>query len=302
VADDSLARLYLRALTPKRAPRAVPEAWTAPSVSRALVPVDAEHLRRYRRLCGFPDGPTLPPTYPHLTAFPMGMALLTRREFPYPVLGLVHIRNEIEQLRPIAQTETLDYHVWIDKPYRHEKGAAFEVRAEVSDSAGDLVWRSSSTYLRRTAAASRPSSNPAIDSRDGAGAATATAVPSSTVAWRLPADLGRRYAALSGDRNPIHLYPWTARLFGFRRQIAHGMWSAARCLAALNAPGTATKAETETATETELTFTVDLRAAVLLPSEVALATARGVDGTTEFCLTSAGGDRTHLTGRLVFAP
>jgi hypothetical protein len=274
VADDSLARLYLRALTPKRAPRAVPEAWTAPSVSRALVPVDAEHLRRYRRLCGFPDGPTLPPTYPHLTAFPMGMALLTRREFPYPVLGLVHIRNEIEQLRPIAQTETLDYH----------------------------VWSSSSSYLRRTAAASRPSSNPAIDSRDGAGAATATAVPSSTVAWRLPADLGRRYAALSGDRNPIHLYPWTARLFGFRRQIAHGMWSAARCLAALNAPGTATKAETETATETELTFTVDLRAAVLLPSEVALATARGVDGTTEFCLTSAGGDRTHLTGRLVFAP
>ena len=25
--------------------------------------------------------------------------------------------------------------------------------------------------------------------------------------WKLPGDLGRRYAAVSGDHNPIHLYP-----------------------------------------------------------------------------------------------
>ena len=38
---------------------------------------------------------------------------------------------------------------------------------------------------------------------------------------------------MSGDHNPIHLYPLTAKALGFRRQIAHGMWSLARCVAAV---------------------------------------------------------------------
>ena len=38
---------------------------------------------------------------------------------------------------------------------------------------------------------------------------------------------------MSGDHNPIHLYPITAKALGFPRQIAHGMWTMARCVAAL---------------------------------------------------------------------
>ena len=76
-----------------------------------------------------------------------------------------------------------------------------------------------------------------------AATATAPAERGSTISrqpepaastWRLPGDLGRRYAAVSGDHNPIHLYALTAKAFGFPRQIAHGMWSKARCLAALD--------------------------------------------------------------------
>jgi acyl dehydratase len=51
--------------------------------------------------------------------------------------------------------------------------------------------------------------------------------------WRVPARVGGDYAAVSGDRNPIHTSRIGARLFGFPRPIAHGMWSVARCLAAL---------------------------------------------------------------------
>ena len=51
----------------------------------------------------------------------------------------------------------------------------------------------------------------------------------------LAKDLGRRYAAISGDYNPIHLGALSAKLFGFKQAIAHGMWSKARCLAALDA-------------------------------------------------------------------
>jgi acyl dehydratase len=296
---DSLTRLYLRALTPKRALRGVPAPgdWSAPSVACAEVPVDPEHLRRYRQLCGFPDSQWLPPTYPHLTAFPMGMELLTRRDFPYPLLGLVHLRNEITQLRPIGQTESLDYHVWVDQPYEHEKGTAFDVRAEVADHVGNLVWRSSSTYLRRSASRKRGSSADAAPAPSAAPSPTPPPTSEPSPTWQLPPDLGRRYAALSGDRNPIHLYPWTARLFGFRRQIAHGMWTAARCLAALG-----TSAGTDTPTGTVTTFSVDFRAPVLLPSAVTLETATGAYGATEFTLVSAGSGRAHLTGRLLQAP
>ena len=54
--------------------------------------------------------------------------------------------------------------------------------------------------------------------------------------WRLAGDVGRRYGAVSGDRNPIHLHPLAARLFGFPRAIAHGMWTVARCLAEHGTP------------------------------------------------------------------
>ncbi len=44
--------------------------------------------------------------------------------------------------------------------------------------------------------------------------------------------MGRRYAAVAGDRNPIHQHALLARPFGFPRAIVHGTWTAARALAA----------------------------------------------------------------------
>ncbi|MEU9140825.1 MaoC/PaaZ C-terminal domain-containing protein [Streptomyces sp. NPDC048404] len=94
--------------------------------------------------------------------------------------------------------------------------------------------------------------------------------------WHLAPDVGRRYGAVSGDRNPIHLHPLTARLFGFPRAIAHGMWTVARCLAEYG-PGQVVEVRAE------------FRAPVLLPGAVTYA-ARG----SSFELRS--GERLHLTG------
>ncbi|MFF3414409.1 MaoC family dehydratase [Streptomyces sp. NPDC002698] len=96
--------------------------------------------------------------------------------------------------------------------------------------------------------------------------------------WHLAPDVGRRYGAVSGDRNPIHLHPLTARLFGFPRAVAHGMWTVARCLAEYG-PGQPAEVRAE------------FRAPVLLPGAVTYA-ARG----TSFELRSGG--RLHLTGRV----
>ena len=240
------------------------------------------------------------------SAFPMSMALMTGKDFPFRILGLVHIRNEISQLRPIHQAEPLDYRVWIEEPFQHAKGTAFDVGAEVCDTTGEPVWSSRSTYLRREQRerreAVRPSDPPpAAPSLPGAEAGFGADAAAATT-WRLPADLGRRYASVSGDRNPIHLYPWTARLFGFKRQIAHGMWSAARCLAALGVgnppPGSPTPAPLSPEATSAATFAVDFRAPVLLPSTVLLSRAPDVGGVTEFTLAAADSGRVHLVGGL----
>jgi acyl dehydratase len=110
-------------------------------------------------------------------------------------------------------------------------------------------------------------------------------VPPSGVTWRLSGDLGRRYAAVSGDCNPIHLYPVTAKALGFRRQIAHGMWSNARCVAAL-----------ENRLPDAVTVDVVFRKPIFLPGSVAFG-ARPTDMGYAFTLTDPRSGAPHLQGR-----
>lgn len=282
-----LAASYVRALLPKTADRSSGDESGLPCLELPCVAADPRHLHRYTELCGFPEGVgtgsgAMPATYPHLTAFPLAMALMTRRAFPVPVLGLVHIANEIEQLRPLPATAGLDYRVWIGSLREHAKGTAFDVHAQASLD-GEPVWKSVSTYLRRRAIRDQ---RPESAQRPADGSAVA-----SGEVWSLPASLGRRYAAISGDRNPIHLYPLTARAFGYRRPIAHGMWTAARCLAALAAycdsaglPGA-------------FLFRVEFHKPVALPARVRFEPlASGRD--CVFALRSHDGRRDHLHGFL----
>jgi acyl dehydratase len=98
--------------------------------------------------------------------------------------------------------------------------------------------------------------------------------------------VGRRYAAVSGDVNPIHLNPVAARLFGFRRSIAHGMWLKARCLAAF-----------EGRLPDALTASVQFKSPLLLPSTVGFASHPQAAGWT-FTVAEARTGRRHLSGSI----
>lgn len=229
-------------------------------------PIAPGPLAAYSRICGFAESGPLPVTYPHVLAFPLAMRLMTRRSFPLPVTGLVHTWIEITAHRALHPTDRLELTVYAQELTPHRRGTEVTVVTEARLS-GELVWESRSGYLsRHTTRTSAESAPPAPEP------------PLPAVAeWRLPAGLGRRYGAASGDRNPIHLHPLTARLFGFPRAIAHGMWTVARCLA--ETPGTPPVHSVR----------ADFRAPVLLPGTVTYAS----DGTA-FQLRS--GDRVHLTG------
>ncbi|WP_067067879.1 MaoC family dehydratase [Carbonactinospora thermoautotrophica] len=230
--------------------------------------VDREHLAAYHRVCGFRLADELPVTYPHVLAFPLAMRLMTDRAFPFPLPGLVHLRNRITWLRPLHAAERITFRVRAEELAPHERGTRFDVVAEASV-AGETVWTGRSTYLRRGGG------------RPGRPERRASP-PAPTAVWRVPEDIGRRYAAVSGDRNPIHLHPLAARLFGFRRAIAHGMWVKARCLAALE--GRLPEAGT---------VDVRFKLPVLLPATVAFA-ARRADGGWSFEVRDGG--RPHLSG------
>ncbi|MGH2890971.1 MAG: MaoC family dehydratase [Solirubrobacteraceae bacterium] len=192
-------------------------------LSSGGVSIDRDHLAAYARVCGFDVSDRLPPTYPSVLAFGLQLALLTDGRFPLPAAGLLHIANRIAAHRPLSARERLDLRVWATDAQPHRRGRAFDVRAEAR-SGGELVWEQVATNLApgRGTPDAPPRERP-----------PSSADLPETASWRLPGDLGRRYAAVSGDWNPIHLHRLTARLFGFPTPIAHGMWVKARCLAAL---------------------------------------------------------------------
>ncbi|MEU6845215.1 MaoC/PaaZ C-terminal domain-containing protein [Streptomyces sp. NPDC046716] len=240
--------------------------------------VRAEHLTAYERVCAYPTGRAeLPVTYPHVLGFPLAMGLMSTRAFPLPLLGLVHTSIDITQQRDLSPTGTHELTVSIPELRPHHRGTEAVVVTALrptGDTDRTPVWESTSTYLAR-----HRTDTPAPEEQE-----KAAPLPGGTE-WRLGGDLGRRYGAASGDRNPIHLHPLTARAFGFPRAIAHGMWTVARCLAEFGARG-------------PVHVQARFRAPVLLPGTVTYA-ARG----PAFELRSGkDGDRVHLTGEVTALP
>ncbi|MEV5432872.1 MaoC/PaaZ C-terminal domain-containing protein [Streptomyces sp. NPDC052701] len=267
--SPSLAPLLARgaALSPFKRPR--PGARLPRT--RLVLPglrVDPARLARYERVCGFPAGTdALPVTYPHVLGFPPAMRLMSAPDFPLPLLGLVHTSVTVTRHRALALAEEYELTVYADGLAPHRRGTEAAVVTELR-AGGAVVWESRSTYLARHRTSHRAAPPP-----------DEPCEPLPAVAgWRLEADAGRRYGAVSGDRNPIHLHPLAARLFGFPRTVAHGMWTVARCLAAHGTPDAAV-------------VRARFRAPVPLPGSVTYA-AR--DGRFEL----RGGGRVHLTGEV----
>jgi acyl dehydratase len=189
---------------------------------REDVPVTRSEVDRYAAVCGFPTKDVAPVPYLHMLAFPLHMALMTDPSFPFPAIGSVHLENTIRQHRPVAIGEVVSFGLRADNLRASTKGRAWDmnVTATVGD---EVVWESVSTYLRVGKG----------DKENGDPGMSLAPVEAKGPVWSLPDNLGRSYGAVSGDRNPIHLHPLTAKALGFPRHIAHGMWSKARCIAAL---------------------------------------------------------------------
>ncbi len=249
---------------------------------RPAAVLDPAMLARYASVCGFHPEHGVPLTAPHLLAFPLHMLLLTDPSFPWPALGLVHLANQIHQHQPLASGDALRLEVECGALVQHAKGQAFVVHARAYRR-GAAVWDSESLYLRRGAEASGAA--PPAPLR----LARETLTPSAH--WSLPARLGRDYAKVSGDYNPIHLGALPARAFGFPRAIAHGMWTLAYALAALQPPGPLAQAS----------LRAEFKLPLMLPAEALLWSAATTDFEREFEVRDTT-DKPHLRGHLHALP
>jgi acyl dehydratase len=192
--------------------------------------------------------------------------------------------------RPVGVGETVTVTTRADEVRPHPKGRTVDVVTSV-DAGGQVVWESTSTYLHREVSTGSTGEgsvepSPSVELVETTDVPTgSTDVVPGRVTWRLAGDLGRRYAAVSGDHNPIHLYPLTAKALGFKRQIAHGMWSLARCVAVV-----------ENRLPDAVTVDVIFKKPIFLPASVAFGVATYDDGLA-FALTSPTSGAPHLVGR-----
>jgi acyl dehydratase len=189
--------------------------------------------------------------------------------------------------------------VWPTQLEPHPRGRQFSIRTEASVD-GEVVWEEVSTNLRRGGRGGDGGGGGDASGGGGRGGSQGSSGPDAreprspdreplpaSATWRLPGDLGRRYASVSGDINPIHMHSLSARLFGFPSAIAHGMWTKARCLAALSA-------KLADAFQVEVSF----RRPILLPATVEFAEAWSDEGTVRFEVRDAKKATPHLDGSL----
>jgi acyl dehydratase len=240
------------------------------------VRVDQDKLHKFCRVCGFSARETLPMTYPHVVAFALQLQALLEPEFPFSPLGAVHVRNRIRQQRSIHQREVLDFSVHLGNAQQVAKGYEVEIVTEVRVGS-ELVWDELSVMLVRkggSGSAKLPANRQATDYAE-------------STTWNLPADLGRRYAAVSGDYNPIHLYPLSARLMGFKRQIIHGMWGVSRAIAQLISPDNTGPASVD----------VSFKLPIFLPATVTFLSHTDATG-SRFAVRDSRAEKPHMVGEL----
>lgn len=245
---------------------------------RPAVTLEAAHIARYAEVCGFKAAHGVPLTYPHMLAFPLHMLLMADAAFPYSMMGMVHLVNTVRQHIRLSPGQVGRIDVRCANPQAHEKGQAFSLLTRLHIGR-DLAWESESTYLRTGI---RTPEGPAYESRL---AEVQAAEPAQD--WKIDAGIGRRYGAMSGDLNPIHLNRVAAMAFGFPRAIAHGMWTKAHALAELMP---ARAIDTGVAT-------VEFKTPLFLPGKATLWADPYAEGTGQtFEVKDGRGEKPHLRG------
>ncbi|MCG8566491.1 MAG: hypothetical protein MI747_15550 [Desulfobacterales bacterium] len=203
----------------------------------------------YRRVCGFSTPGELPPTYFQTLFVELLGKYIVSPLFPLTPLGLIHTGQSIRQERPILPHEALDLSCALLGMETLEKGveSRFHLCIHIK---GELVWQGISTFFTRSGEKTKSKKTTRED-----------IILKPRRIFKVAKNTGRRYAKASGDMNPHHLYGFTAKFFGFKQPIAHGMWSLGRSWAGI---------ERELAPQYPITLEAQFKLPIFMPATLAL--------------------------------
>lgn len=239
--------------------------------------VDQKHLKNYNQICGFKQNGYIPAIYLAVLSQSLQMQMMTQEVFPFAILGLVHIGNYVKQNRKVGVNEQLTLSCQFGDLHTHDKGIQFDFITTVKVG-NEVVVEAKTTYLSRQ-------KSPTDSTKKRAQTTTASSsIDHVEAEWDISESIGRRYALISGDFNLIHLHAVTAKAFGFKHAIAHGMWSKAKALSSLTLPN---------CYEVEVSFKLP----IYLPSQVEFLTGQK-DERTDFLIRNAQTQKPHVSGTL----
>ena len=247
---------------------------------RPHVVVDAKRVAAYSKVCGYGRAHGVPLLFLHTEAFPLAMMLFGSKRFPWPAMGIVHLANSATLHQRVRVGDDLRIEMQTGELFKHDKGQVFTLHARALRD-GELVWESTWTLLRMVV---RPAQGAPYVSALGDGPSL-----SRQADFYAEAGIGRRYGLVSGDINPIHLSAITAKFLGFRRALAHGMWTKAKVLSTLMPREDVDHAS----------VTVEFKTPLFLPARASIWASRDADGAT-FEVRNARGDKPHLRGRVSY--
>lgn len=185
---------------------------------------DKERILRYQKVCGFSNSDkTIPASYIQTLFIGLLGKFITTPHFPINPMGLIQVGQSFELKRAITIDQTLDLSCRLHGFTKTPKGIQTQFFLEAM-AGKEVVWQGISTFFTRSKIKAsrekrpRTEEDPFLETKE---------------TLFVPRDTGRKYARVSGDYNPHHLYGVTARLLGFKHPIAHGMWSFARVMASM---------------------------------------------------------------------
>ncbi len=240
------------------------------------VSIQPDALAAFNNICGFKDSGHIPLPYYYALAQRIQLTLLTDPAFPLGIPGLVHIENTFTQYAEASANDVFDLRCHVEGDTGTPAGRMIEIVTGFFINENRAL-ECRSRFLHRNRGHSSGKNHKLPE----------PFLEGDKKTIFLPANAGRRYAKVSGDYNPIHLHTLTARAFGFRRPIAHGIYM----LALINA-----------ALEESLSFSikelsVEYKRPVYLPSQVDLihSFSEG-DGLCRFEVRSGADEQMQMKG------
>ncbi|NMH58941.1 MaoC family dehydratase [Alteromonas ponticola] len=251
-------------------------------LSKALL-IDPDHYQRYCSLVDWKASTRLHPLYLQMKSFALQLQCLADRRNPFPLLGLVHIRNQVWQSAQVDLQVMVNLTAKLGQLKTHSKGWVIEVIVE-GHQRDECIYRATGEYLMRVNA-------PHVSRQKNKGQGDLPPFWETyqhVAQWQVADSIGRDYAKVSYDYNPIHLSAFSAKLFGFKQAIAHGMWSLAKCYSQLVDDRHAAEA---------VELHAEFLKPILVPAECVLMQGQH-SADSQFALLNGKCSEPHIRGRL----